>query len=155
MPVSQELDLTQLVQALESQGRDLSQVDLRPCWQRVTMLLKAKTTDFFHEGKAPDGTYWAPLRKPSKKRGGKSAKPLRDTDKLMLSILGTGGNHIERTEPTSLVWGTNIDYGPYHQYGTRTIPRRQFLGMDDEMQEAIGEVVLDYLGNQFLSRPVR
>lgn len=43
------------------------------------------------------------------------------------SITKTGGENVTIVEKKSLEIGTTVNYAPYHQYGTETMPKREFL----------------------------
>jgi phage gpG-like protein len=63
----------------------------------------------------------------------------------MASVLGMGGQHREEATPHQLIWGTNVNYAPYHQWGTRFIPARPFLGLTEHMIREIELMVLDFI----------
>lgn len=72
----------------------------------------------FDTESAPSGAAWAPLKRP--RVGGRT-----------LHRSGT----LRRRATTVLIFGPSIriqmpPYGPYHQEGTRTIPRRAFVPTD-------------------------
>ena len=46
--------------------------------------------------------------------------------------------------PDEVAIGTNVYYGKFHQLGTRTIPRRQFLGITDQDKDEIQTVMNNY-----------
>lgn len=69
-----------------------------------------------------NGKSWAP---PKKELG----RPLlQKTRTLYRSI------RIMRSSARSVVWGTDVDYGLFHNRGTSRLPRRQFLGMDRKLK---------------------
>ena len=41
--------------------------------------------------------------------------------------------------------GTNIPYGQYHQFGTRKLPKREFLGVSRDDQKEIISILKEYL----------
>ena len=67
----------------------------------------------FRKEQDPDGNKWPALKAKRKRKGkGKRGnKILRDTGRLANSITG-------RATGNTAVVGTNVSYGPYHQYGT-------------------------------------
>lgn len=50
---------------------------------------------------------------------------LQATHKLMESLTGTGGDHIEEISDEHLLFGSSVDYGKYHQKGTSRMPARK------------------------------
>ena len=67
----------------------------------------------FRDSKSPYDEPWAPLES-------REGKPLLDTGRLRNSLM-------PRAVGTSLRIDANVAYAAAHQYGTKTIPRRQFL----------------------------
>ena len=67
----------------------------------------------FRDSRSPYGEPWAPLES-------REGKPLLDTGRLRNSLM-------PRAVGTSLRIDANVAYAAAHQYGTKTIPRRQFL----------------------------
>jgi len=71
---------------------------------------------------------------------------LRDTQTLMRSV--TAREHpkgIRKLTKTELIIGTNVEYAPYHQYGTKHIPARPFLQILPEDKENITKIFKDWL----------
>lgn len=70
----------------------------------------------------PDGVKWIPSKR-ALKTGGKT---LFKTGTLFHSI------QAHATGPNERSIGTNVMYGPFHQFGTFKLPRRIFLGFSEE-----------------------
>jgi phage gpG-like protein len=81
---------------------------------------------------------WAALKRPSKRRGGKSAKPLVDTARLMNSFTSNSGDAEWELKESELDVGTNVEYAKYHD------PTRPFMLVQDEDVEDIQEFIQDY-----------
>ena len=124
-------------------------LNLQGATRPVALYLAAQAKRCFVEGKAPDGTPWAPLKNPSKRRGGASAKPLRDTGALMAS-LGSGQGNVRVGTAHGLLFGTNVSYAGFHQEGTRQIPARPFLGVTPARESRIAEIVLEWVQKRLL-----
>lgn len=106
------LDLSGLVKKLEAMASRSVRLDLSQPLAVAGQLLVSDARQCFAQGRDPAGRPWAPLKNPSKKRGGPSAKPLRHTGRLMGSITsGVSGNRV--------AVGTNVFYAPYQNFGTR------------------------------------
>jgi phage virion morphogenesis protein len=116
--------------------------DYGPLLKRVAVALRADALKNFAGSHDPDGNAWAPL-KPStlkgRRKGGKGAKPLIDTGLLRNSVTTV------RQGPLELLFGTNLPRGAYHQFGTRTIPARPFLGISPRLADLIAEMTADYV----------
>ena len=145
--VALEIDLAQLPGLLARQAAGLARPDLRPAWRRVSLLLSAAAKETFAGAMAPDGAPWQPFRRtPPRRRGGASAKLLRDTGLLMASYTAGAGGHVEDATPTSLIWGSNLDRAGWHHFGTsRGIPARSQIGLNSKLLEKIDLVVGDWL----------
>lgn len=121
--------------------------------KRLNLLLVADAKRNFDEGHGPNGEVWPPLKRPRKK-GRSGEKPLRDTGVLMASLSAGRPGSISEVTPQGLRFGTSVAYASFHQRGTRTIPRRRFLGvgvelrrkMDAVVSEALAEVVRQIAG---------
>lgn len=121
-----QMSLDQFASFCEAKAKAFQQTDLRKPLTAIKVLLIADVRDNFHGSHAPDGTAWLPLKNPSKRRGGASAKPLRDTGLLMASVTAQGRGHVERIGEHELVLGTNLDYAAVHQFGaTIFFPERR------------------------------
>ncbi len=117
-------------------------VHFGPILRAVAVSLQAFSKERFDTATDPWGQPWKPLKKPSKKRGGASAKPLRDTGLLMGSLTARSGQgHTEEYGPTSLVWGSALDRAGWHNEGTRTIPARPFLDVSPQLEERLARLV--------------
>lgn len=92
----------------------------------------------FEHGEAPDGSAWAGLKQPRKGRKGGSAQVLVDTGQLRNSITKQilGGS--------ALIIGSNADYAAWHQFGTRYVPARPFLGVSDDLIQSAQELIHAY-----------
>ena len=132
-------------------GIDPSKIDLRAVLRTVGLYLASQAKRNFDQGQSPDGVPWAPLVRPSRKRGGPTAKPLRDTGILMASM-AAGADHVEDIDAASLTWGTNVWYAGFHQHGTRRIPARPFIGLTPQMEMRIAQIVIDGIAKQVKAR---
>ncbi len=86
--------------------------------------------DSFRKSRSPDGTMWAPLAPSTiaKRRARYGARRTR----VIKTLVNTGilRNSIYSTDAqTSLLFGTNIEYAPYHQFGSGRM-HRPFLPVD-------------------------
>ena len=95
--------------------------NLVPLWRNIGQYMTTSTIRRFNEGKAPDGTEWKPVSRPSATKERRNAqgrnkkykskpKPLNDTGRLKSSIHYLVG-------PSSVVVGTKLKYAAIHQFG--------------------------------------
>jgi phage virion morphogenesis protein len=138
---SQHLTLDDLAQWCGTSAHALAHCDFTAAWPVVTQILVSYTQQCFDAGRAPDGNLWAPLKRPRKDG---SSTPLRDKDILMASVTGGAGSQVSQS-PQLLIWGSGVWYAGFHQYGTRTIPARPFVGVSQEAAADIGQVLAQYV----------
>ena len=85
----------------------------------------------FESGTAPNGVWWDELTS-------RDGQPLMDTGRLYNSIEAQViGKH-------RLQVGTATDYAHFHQFGTKHIPARPFLGVSDDLLASIKELTHAY-----------
>lgn len=113
------LNLEQFAGYARARSDKIAHLSLREPLTACRVLLVSEARDCFHGAHAPDGTPWLALKNPSRRRGGASAKPLRDKGLLMASVTAHGQGHVEELTATSLVLGTNLDYARPQQDGAR------------------------------------
>lgn len=106
--------------------------DRTPLHKSIAQHIKADTLSHFSTESAPDGRRWAPSQR-ALATGGRT---LTDTRALKDSVV-TFADH------STIIVGTDIDYGKYHEFGTRNMAQRQWLGFDDE--EEILDIIEDYI----------
>ena len=147
MSASQALTLADLPKAAQVVAARLGAFDLRAALRTVALYLSSQAKLAFVNQASPDGVPWARFKRPpSVKRGGPSAKLLRDTGILMGSLTGqTDSGHVEEITATSLRWGTNVRYGAFHQHGTKRMVARPFLGITPAMLKRITQILGDAL----------
>lgn len=107
--------------------------------ENITPLLKyigedevTRTLLRFETATAPDGTRWEGLKRPRPPREGQ--RPYGDD--LVLSDTGDLKNSIRfvlGTNSVTIGASTEVEYAIFHQFGTRHIPKRPFLGVSDEL----------------------
>jgi phage virion morphogenesis protein len=121
--------------------------------RQVELYLASQARQCFDQQRAPDGTPWAPLKNPSKARGGSSAKPLRNSGALMASLVGQALGSVRDIDlqGATLTYGTNLrskkgyPYPAVHQFGSATTPARPYLGITDQMKARIRQILIAWL----------
>ncbi|MBU1002788.1 MAG: phage virion morphogenesis protein [Proteobacteria bacterium] len=103
--------------------------------------LVSSTRDRFDDGVAPDGTPWEPTQ-----RGGQI---LVDKGPLRNSIG-------YEASPAMVVWGSGLVYARPHQKGGQvgrglavTLPARTYLGISEDDQEEIEQIIQDFIAEGF------
>lgn len=145
------VNLEEFSAALARMGRTAAEIDYGPALNAVSVYLAARAKNSFDMGVSPDGAPWLPLKRPRSRRrdkrakGGTGQKPLRDTGLLMASVQGRAGvrGSVKVMGRLSVEQGTSLPYAGYHQFGTRHIPARPFLGVTEKDADRIGMMVAD------------
>jgi len=124
--------------------------ETRALMTRIGRVMKTDTQMNFRRGQSPQGETWAPLKS-------RSGQPLRKTGRLMRSI-------DYQASDDEVVIGTNVKYGPTHQFGAVirpkngkllrfkiggrfvfakkvTIPARPFIGLAARQLKKINESI--------------
>ncbi len=151
--VAERINLADLPAWLKAKSKGLQTANFSVPLKVIRQLLISATKMNFALGQSPDGVPWAPLKRPrsrprDKRKGRKAGSvdlPLRDSNTLMNSLTANGPGSVDEISGNTLRWGTSVFYAPFHQYGTRYIPRRQFLGMTPELQARIDSVLKKFI----------
>ena len=120
--------------------------EFRRTVKKVLVLMWASVNKTFKKQGRPK---WKALkektakRRRKGKRGGRSHMILLDTGRLKRTVTATGPNSVFRQKGSVIEFGTNLKYGPTHQFGDRSrkIPKREFLKIYDEDRKAINRVI--------------
>ena len=123
--------------------------NLAPALGNVGEHLMLTHRDHFDEQRSPDGTPWQALSPDYAKRKKKNKdKILRLNDILRDTLAYNIGGE-------SLEFGTNMEYGAIHQFGGTSdmiprlaaIPARPFLGLSDNDEKEVIEILSEFLIN--------
>lgn len=124
---AREIGLPGLAGYLSELGTNGQQVSFGQVLKDVSAYLAAQAKQSFEKQRAPDGTAWAPFKKLRSRKKDlrgrrraphKTEKLLYDRGFLMASVSAAGAKgSIREMTATSLVQGSNIEYGPAHQEG--------------------------------------
>lgn len=115
--------------------------DLTPAFQDIGEALLNSTKDRFAEQQAPDGTPWEALSPAYQERKKKNKD-------LILVLDGYLHDTIRyQASAEELRVGTDRIYGATQQFGDprRNIPARPFLGLSEDDQTMVLEVLREYL----------
>jgi phage gpG-like protein len=105
------------------------------------------------DSKSPDGTPFAPLKHPRRRKRDRKAKgagtqqPLRDTG-LLLASLTSGQGHVQRTTQDGLTLGTNLAYAHFHQDGTKFMVARPFVGFSEKLRRNLATLAGKIFGQE-------
>ncbi|STZ63920.1 Mu-like prophage protein gpG [Moraxella lacunata] len=111
--------------------------DLTPLMDAIGSLLESSTRQRFADKKAPDGTSWANLMPSTQTQKGNNNILVKSGD-LLRSIT-------HHADPYGISVGTPESYGVYHQFGTTQMTARPFLGLSNDDQAEIYELINEIL----------
>ena len=122
---------------------EVKQLDFitREVWDSIGEQLKIQTEKRYEAEVDPDGNAWTPLSEKYQKRKAKKANYQK--------LLQYSGNLLDtlayQTDDYGVKFGSNKIYARTHQYGDadRGIPKRAFLGINEENKKAIVEELFD------------
>ena len=104
---------------------------------------------YFASASDPIGAPWPPLSPNTKKQVGREGpeKILVDSGKLVDSLAGLTGDSIRdllnEGDNQGLVWGTGVDYAHFHATGTKKMPRRAPVGLNEDRVNRLAEAIAD------------
>jgi phage gpG-like protein len=99
------------------------EINYRPLLETIRQDVIYKARSNFQEGRSPDGTPWAPLKRPRVNSKGNDL-PLRDTGIFQASVTSPGSpGNVNTLDDRKLEYGTNLDYSQIHQYGGIITPK--------------------------------
>lgn len=127
--------------------RRLSHFHQEDLMRTIAATVKAQTMRRINSEKtAPSGAAWAPLKASTIARKGTN-NILVDKGRLLGSI-----RHIALSDEAEV--GTNVFYGKFHQYGTKSktggqkMPARPFIGLSSNNQSEIWQVINAFIARQ-------
>lgn len=107
-------------------------LDTSEFYAKASIIMLADVQRNFDRKKNSDGSSWKPLKY-------RKGKRLRDTDDLLLSIT-------KFYDTKNAIVGTNIFYAPYQHYGTKNIPKSEFMFLSEQGGLQIEKMTVNMLG---------
>lgn len=92
------------------------------------------------------GVPWEPRKRDSKKTEGKAL--LVRTGRLRQSLQKT----VREFSWKQIVWGVDVPYAKYLNFGTDTMPAREFMGFDEELRKEIHDKLKKTFDKVILNR---
>jgi phage gpG-like protein len=129
-------------------ARDLLEVgaraeDVRPLWPEMNTLFHEDERARF-ERQGPGWTKLADATLEHKAAAGQPPEILIATGRLLRSLTELPHGASE-SRPDRLVFGTDVPYARFHQYGTRTMPRREVAGLADPTRREMLRLVQEWI----------
>jgi len=110
--------------------------------------MRRRTVTHFREESDPQGRGWQALAESTLARPHVKDKRRAGQRKILAGRTGQLRSRIESiADSTSVEVGTNVFYGPFHQFGAprANIPVREYLGIGPADARAIHDLAWDYL----------
>lgn len=138
---------------LDKVAADLS--NLAPVFGAIGEYMLGRTRKRFDSETDPDGANWAPLatatiaskqrrqKSGNNRNGGSRARTNAAPTAILKDTFLLRDTISYRPTSTSVAIGTNQKYGKFHQYGTKRMPARPFLGVNTEDLVEIENIVVD------------
>ena len=146
--------LAEAIEVLERVKARLQSAPLRPMLEMAGRAVHLRTLKNFLDSQAPDGTPWAPVRRPGW-QSWVQAKPLIKTGALFGGAATATANpnfwgDLDSGSQGGSVAGLNIDagqpwYGGFHNTGTAKMVARPWLGVNEEIVEDVTDRSLDMM----------
>lgn len=115
-------------------------------------MLQSDLAQGFLGSQSPEGTPWAPLKRPRSPipPHNPGRRPLIDFGNLLASVAGKGTGHIEEIAENEAMMGTSIPYAAVHQTGRKDgkMPARPFMGAPAKSVDELANMVADSLIQQ-------
>lgn len=128
--------LDQAVESVE-QIADIPEEHLPVVLELLATTMEGQTKRRWDAQAGPDGP-WAPLKESTLKRKKKGTAILVETGRLRGSIT-------HNVVGDTAYIGTPVFYGSYHQFGTRKMVARPFLGLTAEEGDELEQVLAAYI----------
>ncbi len=147
-----QLDVTNEIPDLNEQLRGVYSHlngDLTPLMQDIGTLLLRSTSDRFETKEDPDGISWKQLA-PSTLQ---TKTNINKKNRANVGILVESGNLADSFSQKGamqvfqdrVIIGSDEEYAPYHQVGTKHMPKRPFLGLSSDDKSEILNALNEFI----------
>jgi phage gpG-like protein len=110
--------------------------DPQPALARMRAMLAAGEEEVWGTRGSAIGFYWAPPLEPERKT---NPTLLVETGALRSSLTNPSAG-LPPTE-VELRFGSDVSYAHFHQFGTRKMPARKFLGIPPEIDQGVTDIL--------------
>lgn len=132
--------------------------NLRPAQRAIGEYMLLQTRSRFDLSQTPNGAAWAPLAAATirAKERSKNRKQKRGASRLYKRTRANPTDILKDTftlrdtityqiDGAELAIGSSLNYAKFHQLGTKHIPKREFLGVNQADREEIKRIFADHL----------
>ena len=120
----------------------ISTADYSPAFERIATEYEKFHQKLFENETAPDGTGWAPLAASTIKAKGHDVI-LHETGRLGTSLFSRTADSIRDIDPTFLTFGEDVPYSAFLDVGTRRMPARPHVGLNEDMVDKTAEIIAE------------
>lgn len=142
------IDIGQFGSLFEDIQQQIETTDFFPVMHAAIQLIADGEKAAFNAGHGPNGEEWAPNAESTKRRKGHGIV-LFETGALEKSLVEVDGpGNINDAGSRELIFGTNVSYSLFNEFGTSRIPARPHVGISDQLIDALTEEIADYTVSQ-------
>lgn len=134
--------------------RRLTNTNWIPLLRAISKVLEQRHGEYFQQGAGPDGKQWEQLKESTVKRKGHGVI-LIDKDDLEQTL--TQSSHPDSIRDiynegdwAGLTFGTARKYSKFHQRGTKTLPVRLHVGVNQPIISEIATMTRDFAIGQLI-----
>lgn len=131
-----------LATLLASVGPQFEDIDYEPPLTEFLGTLEETHATYFNDEKSPAGTAWPQLAPSTIVRKGHDGI-LLETGALRSSLTAPGQG-IRQVGSAGLLFGSDVPYSAFHQFGTGLIPPREHAGINNETTQLLIEAIADH-----------
>jgi phage gpG-like protein len=150
MARTKEISPDDLGEFLESVERLAENPSVKRGLQRTAEEFVGELGEMMVRSVSPDGRPYAPLKNPRPPGHNQNSGPLIDTGQMMLSLISDAEGHLESIGDDRAEVGTNDFKAIFHQFGTKKMVARPFVGVNDEMADIAQIRVAEDLADQIV-----
>lgn len=144
VPVEQLDDLKFLGGIFQEIENAFNSTDYRETLEGFLPSLVSSHAGHFSGRRDSNGSIWPPLAAATIAKKGHDV-PLVETNRLKESVLNLKHpDHVGEATHRGLLFGSDVEYGIFHQEGTKRIPQRAFVGLETPLLDEIVDGVADH-----------
>ena len=146
-------DLETMLDVVFRASEEAGEQDYTEALDEAITVLQDFERSMYLEQRGPNGQGWAPIAFSTANRKGHTSI-LVDTGRMFESLTTIDGTQdtIWQTGKTWLRFGTSVPYAHWHQTGTRRMPARPHVGVDQTTADRVGTVLGEAVARRMAER---
>lgn len=133
------MSLRELILYFRKVSGNVTNVNFGPLVDAVQNLMVADAVEIFSRRESPSGAPWAPLKS-------RSGSPLILTGALYSGVIRSYQSPMKIPNGLRFEY-LGPEYGVYHQFGTPTIPQREFWGISNDLIDKLKTLAVNEAAN--------